>query len=429
MKKFFYPAIVVLALCGANARAAHFQTGGVRVGPAADEAAADATPAPKKDEKKGARAVESGEKNRAPGKSQGASKTQEPAALSNATASTTITPPVKSNPSSTSDAPSKPGSNTTAIPIGSPVKNRNGAEGVAESNKAAAPIASEHTADNASPSASTLPNTTTRTPNTLATPSNTPAAATVSLADVYRIGTGDVLDIRLLNGQDPRQSTLYPIIAGGVLDYPLLHDPLTVTGMTTDELSAQLIAEFRHRGLYERPQVRVSVREYASHAVLISGLVNDPGTKILRREAIPLYVVVAEAQPKPEAGRAVIISHSNGKLINVDLNDATALNTLVQSGDVVTLTVRPPEFFYVGGEIGSPGQKDFHAGLTLTQALLASGGVTRLAGERVRVARAGADGRLVSAEYNLREIEGGAVPDPPLQAGDRIEVQAAARRK
>ncbi|MDT7687473.1 MAG: polysaccharide biosynthesis/export protein [Acidobacteriota bacterium] len=429
MKKFFYPAIVVLALCGANARAAHFQTGGVRVGPAADEAAADATPAPKKDEKKGARAVESGEKNRAPGKSQGASKTQEPAALSNATASTTITPPVKSNPSSTSDAPSKPGSNTTAIPIGSPVKNRNGAEGVAESNKAAAPIASEHTADNTSPSASTLPNTTTRTPNTLATPSNTPAAATVSLADVYRIGTGDVLDIRLLNGQDPRQSTLYPIIAGGVLDYPLLHDPLTVTGMTTDELSAQLIAEFRHRGLYERPQVRVSVREYASHAVLISGLVNDPGTKILRREAIPLYVVVAEAQPKPEAGRAVIISHSNGKLINVDLNDTVALNTLVQSGDVVTLTVRPPEFFYVGGEIGSPGQKDFHAGLTLTQALLASGGVTRLAGERVRVARAGADGRLVSAEYNLREIEGGAVPDPPLQAGDRIEVQAAARRK
>src|SRR5205085_8773274 len=221
--------------------------------------------------------------------------------------------------------------------------------------------------------------------------------------------------------------TLYTVLAGGVLDYPLLRDPLTVAGMTTDELAAQLIADFRHRGIYEHPQLRVSVREYASHAVLVSGLAGDPGTKILRREAIPLYVVIAEAQPKPEAGRAVIISHSTGKVITVDLGDAAALNTLVQAGDVVNLTVRPPEFFYVGGEISSPGQKDFHTGMTLTQAILASGGVTALAGERVRVARAGADGRLVSAEYSLREIEGGAVPDPVLQAGDRIEVARAVK--
>jgi hypothetical protein len=153
------------------------------------------------------------------------------------------------------------------------------------------------------------------------------------------------------------------------------------------------------------------------------------GTKILRREAIPLYVVVAESQPKPEAGRAVIFSRSTGKSVTLDLNDPAALNTLVQSGDVVTLTVRPPEFFYVGGEIGSPGQKDFHAGITLTQALLASGGVTKTAGDRVRVSRQGADGRLVSTEYNLREIENGAVPDPALRPGDRIEVSTAVKRK
>ncbi len=238
-----------------------------------------------------------------------------------------------------------------------------------------------------------------------------------------------MLDIRLLNAQDPRQNTLYSVVAGGVLDYPLLKDPLTVAGMTTDELAAQLVAEFRHRGVYEKPQVRVSVREYASHAVLVSGLVSDPGTKILRREAIPLYVVVAEAQPKPEAGRAVIISHSTGKVVNVDLNDAAGLNTLVQSGDVITLTVRPPEFFYVGGEVGAPGQKDFHYGITLTQALLASGGATKAAAARVRVLRAGADGRLSPTEYNLNEIENGVVPDPLLQSGDRIEVSSAPVKK
>ncbi len=403
MKKFFYSAAVVLALCAADARAAHTQARSVRVGPAAEEAAP-----PKKDDKK----VAPGAKQQEP------SKRPEPAPLSNSTAAAAA-PPSAGDTKTTSDAPSKPGSEPP-VPLGAPVRNAAGAEGAPESNKTAQP---------AQPAGLPAGNPNTSPASNAKPASPSPAAPAVSPADIYRIGTGDVLDIRLLNGQDPRQNTLYSVVAGGVLDYPLLRDPLTVAGMTTDELAAQLVAEFRHRGLYERPQVRVSVREYASHAVLVSGLVNDPGTKILRREAIPLYVVVAESQPKPEAGRAVIISHSSGKIVTVDLNDASALNTLVQSGDVVTLTVRPPEFFYVGGEISSPGQKDFHMGLTLTQALLASGGVTRTAGDRVKVSRQGADGRLVSTEYNLREIEGGVAPDPALRPGDRVEVAPASRRK
>lgn len=412
MKKFFYSAAVVLALCAADARPARPQSGSVRVGPAADEAAPDARPAPpKKADRKDDRKVVPGAGPQEP------AKRSEPPTLSTATAAAAA-PPVAGGSKATSDAPPKPGAETS-VPVGAPVRNASGAEGAAESNKTAQPSPAGLPAGNPATTPSAPP----------ARPANpAPAPAAVSPADVYRIGIGDVLDIRLLNGKDPRQNTLYSVVAGGVLDYPLLRDPLTVAGMTTEELSAQLVAEFRHRGLYERPQVRVSVREYASHAVLVSGLVNDPGTKILRREAIPLYVVVAEAQPKPEAGRAVIISHSTGRIVTVDLNDAAALNTLVQTGDVVTLTVRPPEFFYVGGEINAPGQKDFHSGITLTQALLASGGVTRAAGDRVKVSRQGADGRLVSTEYNLREIEGGVAPDPALRPGDRVEVAASKRK-
>jgi protein involved in polysaccharide export with SLBB domain len=410
MKKFLIAAAAALALCAADARAAHTQAG-VRVGPAADETAAEAPaqPKPKKDdksqsaaEKKDARSPSS-EKTREAAKEAG--KLQDPAGLSNATAAA-VTPALTTSSSSTSDGPSK-SANEPGVPVGAPVKTSKGAEGASDTSKPAPPT------NNVQPT----------------TQPSTPAPAPVSLASIYRIGIGDVLDIRLLNAQDPRQNTLYSVVAGGVLDYPLLKDPLTVAGMTTDELAAQLVAEFRHRNLYDKPQVRVSVREYASHAVLISGLVSDPGTKILRREAIPLYVVIAEAQPKPEAGRAVIISHSTGKVVNVDLNDASGLNTLVQSGDVVTLTVRPPEFYYVGGEVGAPGQKDFHSGITLTQALLASGGATKAAGERVRVLRAGPDGRLSPSEYNLREIENGVVPDPQLQPGDRIEVSPAPVKK
>ena len=412
MKKFLYAAAAALSLCGAPHT--HAQAG-VRVGPAADDVGREAPAKPRKDEKKDSKSPSS-EKPREAAKDSG--KSRESAPPSN-TAAATVTPTVKTNPSSTSDAPPK--SNEPGVPVGAPVKTAAGAEGTDDTGKGT----------NGQPAAPTdnppAPAPASRPAN--ASPTAVSPTAAVSPASVYRIGTGDVLDIRLLNAQDPRQNTLYSVVAGGVLDYPLLKDPLTVAGMTTDELAAQLIAEFRHRNLYDKPQVRVSVREYASHTVLVSGLVNDPGTKILKREAIPLYVIIAEAQQKPEANRAVIVSHSTGKVTNVDLNDAAGLNTLVMTGDVITLTVRPPEFYYVGGEVGAPGQKDFHTGITLTQALLASGGVTKPEAARVRVLRAGPDGRLSPTEYNLREIENGVVPDPQLQPGDRIEVSSAPVKK
>ncbi|HWS85765.1 MAG TPA: polysaccharide biosynthesis/export family protein [Pyrinomonadaceae bacterium] len=411
MKKFLYAAAAALALCGAGATRAHAQAG-VRVGPAADDVGREAPATPKKDEKKDSKSPSS-EKPREAAKDSG--KGQESAPPSN-TATAAVTPAVKTNPSSTSDAPPKP-ANEPNVPVGAAVKTSAGAEGSNDTGKG---TNGQPATPNNNPPASRPAN---------ASPAAATPTAAVSPASIYRIGIGDVLDIRLLNAQDPRQNTLYSVVAGGVLDYPLLKDPLTVAGMTTDELAAQLVAEFRHRNLYDKPQVRVSVREYASHAVLVSGLVNDPGTKILKREAIPLYVIIAEAQQKPEAGRAVIVSRATGKVTNVDLNDAAGLNTLVMSGDVVTLTVRPPEFYYVGGEVGAPGQKDFHTGITLTQALLASGGATRPEAARVRVLRAGPDGRLSPSEYSLREIENGVVPDPQLQPGDRIEVSSASARK
>lgn len=406
MKKYLFAAAFAAALCAPCARASGSQSNGVRVGPAVEERVAGdsaATAEPKKDEKKPSSARDSSKRD--------AKSAQPNSRTGEAASAVTPTP----SAASTSDAPAKPGANAP-VPVNTPAK----------------PASDNKSNDGKSPAANDSKPSGANSTNTSGTNGSTPAVtapAAAALTTVYRIGVGDVLDIRTLNDSSTRQSTLFTIGAGGVLDHPYLRDPLTVAGMTTDELSAQLVAEFRHRGIYEKPQVRVSVREYASHAVLVSGLAGDPGTKILRREAIPLYVVIAEAQPKPEAGRAVIISHSTGKVTSVDLNDAAALNTLVQAGDVISLTVRPPEFFYIGGEISSPGQKDFHSGMTLTQAILASGGVTAMSGERVgvRVSRAGADGRLHFDEYSLKEIEGGVVPDPVLQAGDRIEVARAGK--
>jgi protein involved in polysaccharide export with SLBB domain len=122
-------------------------------------------------------------------------------------------------------------------------------------------------------------------------------AAPVALTDIYRVGLGDVLDIRLLNSPTSA-STLYTVLAGGLIEYPLAGDPLVVAGMTTDEIAARISTELRRRAVHDDPQVIASVREYSSHAVIVSGLVAEPGSKIIRREAIPLYVVLADAQPR-----------------------------------------------------------------------------------------------------------------------------------
>jgi protein involved in polysaccharide export with SLBB domain len=247
-----------------------------------------------------------------------------------------------------------------------------------------------------------------------------PASGPPLPTSIYRIGTGDVLDIRLLN-TSARESTLYTVMSGGLLEYPLAGVPFQVSGMTTEEIRARLAASVK---VYDNPQFVVSVREYASHSIIITGLVSNPGPRILRREAMPLYVVLAEAQPNAEAARATIM-RAGSQNMTVDLADSTATSTLVQSGDVIKVMAAPPaapQFYFIGGQVNAPGQKDFHAGLTLTQSILASGGISRFANSKVRVSRQGADGRLITTEYNLKQIEEGKVPDPTLQAGDRVEV-------
>jgi protein involved in polysaccharide export with SLBB domain len=240
---------------------------------------------------------------------------------------------------------------------------------------------------------------------------------------VYRVGVGDVLDVQLIN-MPTTKSTLFTVENSGVVDYPLAGSSLLVAGLTTDEIAARLQSKIK---VLDNPRVTVKIRDYASHGVTITGLVTHPGTKYLRREAVPFYVVLAEAGAAPEAAQATI-SRAGQPAINVDLKDQKSAATLVMRGDLIKISAAPAEpaaYYYTGGAINSPGQKHFHTGLTLTQAILASGGRTAGAGSKVRIARQGADGRLVTTEYNLRQIEDGKTPDPLLRQGDRIVITEA----
>lgn len=251
-----------------------------------------------------------------------------------------------------------------------------------------------------------------------ATVADVPASASARpLTEIYRVGVGDVLDIRLLSSVNNR-STLFTVMEGGVIDLPVAGGTISVAGLTPEEIQNVVGAELKRRAVAEK--ISVGVRQYLSHAVTVTGLVIHPGTRFLRREAMPLYVVLADSQLRNDGGQVVIMR--DGTLGEPhDLNDPATLNLNVQSGDIITVSSRPQEFYYIAGRVNYPGQKQFQSGITLLQALLAAGGTTRQA-SKVEISREGEDGKLVTVPFNLKEIKAGTVRDPKLRAGDRIEV-------
>jgi protein involved in polysaccharide export with SLBB domain len=237
---------------------------------------------------------------------------------------------------------------------------------------------------------------------------------------VYRVGPGDVLDVR--TDAAATQPALFTVTATGLLEHPDLSAPMLSTGLTVEEISAQIEDDFKRQKPPRAATVSVEISEYVSHRVLVSGLVKEPGTKILKREAIPLYVVLADAQPLPEAGRVTVLRSESNQSYVIDLSAESEMNLPVRPGDVITVQPSPEQFFYVGGAVRSPGEKTFRRGLTLTQAIIAAGGLTKNAKE-ARLARDNGKGFLSLNRYKLKDVNSGKAPDPVLQPGDRITIE------
>lgn len=242
--------------------------------------------------------------------------------------------------------------------------------------------------------------------------------------EIYKVGVGDILFVSLQNAP-ARDSTYFTVLNDGTIDYPLVGKLVSVVGLTTDEIEELLREKIT---LYENPQISVRVRDYASHPIKVLGLVEKAGEKFLQREAIPLFVIKAEAIVQAKATQ-VVIRRADSTTESFSLLDPKTDEILVLSGDIVEFSAdnnksnaQQPKFYFIGGEIFSAGQKDFHPGLTLSQAILAAGGLRKPNIKQIIVRRKNTEGLLTSTAYNLKEIKDGKIPDPLLEAGDTIEV-------
>lgn len=252
------------------------------------------------------------------------------------------------------------------------------------------------------------------------------AASNVSPTEIYKIGVGDVLFVSLPNAPT-KSSTYFTVLNDGTIDYPLAGEMVSVANLTSDEVEDLLRTKIK---IYENPQISVKVRENTSHSIRVLGLVEKAGEKFLQREAVPLYVIKAEAVVEPRAA-LVAIKRANSQTEIVDLKDAKSEDVLIFPGDILEFKAAPgfavsdsssPQFYFIGGEIKSAGQKDFHPGLTLTQAILASGGLRKSNVKKAVIRRKNEQGLLSPIEFDLNAVKNGKQPDPVLQAGDTIEV-------
>lgn len=263
-----------------------------------------------------------------------------------------------------------------------------------------------------------------------ADPVETPAPEIATNADlplapteIYKIGVGDVLIVDLKNTTNA--SGYYTVREDGTIDLPLVATPVPVNGKTPDEAAKLIAAGIT---LYSNAKVEVRIREYRSHRIKVSGLVEMAGAHSIKREAVPLYVVRAEVRVDPRATKVIVRRAETGLVATHDLRVSETENLLIYPGDSIEFTAngRTPglanaDFYYIAGAVNSAGKMEFTTGMTLFQAIIAAGG---LKGDpkKASLRRKTEGGLLNLAEYDLRSIKNGKMPDPPLMPGDMIEI-------
>jgi protein involved in polysaccharide export with SLBB domain len=244
-----------------------------------------------------------------------------------------------------------------------------------------------------------------------------------SPSEIYKVGVGDVLYVNLKNSAGG--SGYYTVRANGTIDFPLAGDNIVVADQTVDNIEENLESGIT---LFPDPSVEVKVREYASHKVTVSGMVANAGEKSLQREAIPLFVIRADAVLDPKATRVIITRAPLIKAETYDIRDSATDNVLVYPGNAVEFTTEYAShasgggFYYIGGEIVSAGQKEITIGMTLYQAVMASGG-SKGDPKKAIIRRKNDQGVLTSFEHNLRAIKDGKAPDPAITSGDVVEIR------
>jgi len=272
--------------------------------------------------------------------------------------------------------------------------------------------------------------------------SQTDLAPALAADDRYRIGPGDVLDIRILNRPNLSREAVR-VEGNGMIRMPLIDTEIQAACRTEGELAKEIAG--RYLKFYRNPQVDVFVKEYRSVTVSIIGFVNEQGRFQLQRRIRLLELLTYAKGASEKAGQTINIVHSPPLIAcqQVDsepedlamgfssykLSDTLAgkpqANPYLQAGDIVTLP--EAEQVYVVGNVLSPRAIPLSEPITLTQAIAMAGGVAKDSKkDKIRIVRQ-APGSQTKKEImvDLSAIEKKHAEDIALMPNDIVNVQTS----
>ena len=260
--------------------------------------------------------------------------------------------------------------------------------------------------------------------------------------DRYRIGPGDVLDIRILNRPNISREAVR-VEGNGMIRMPLLEGEILAACRTEGELAKEIAT--RYMKFYRNPQVDVFIKEYHSRQVAVIGAVNDQSRFQLQRRIRLLELLTYAKGPSNKAGQTINIVHappalpcqqetepqdisaafSSYKLSDTLTGDPKA-NPYLSAGDIVTIP--EADQVYVVGNVFTPLTIPLKEPLTLSRAIAMAGGTGQdTKKDKVRIVRQ-EPGSTVRKEIvvDLSAIEKRSAVDVALQANDIIDVPTSA---
>ena len=274
----------------------------------------------------------------------------------------------------------------------------------------------------------------------------------------YRIGAGDVLDIRLAR-DDKRVLSRDNVRVDnrGMIRMPMLEDDIQAACLTERELG-QAIAKL-YKKYKNDPHVDVFVKDFNSKPVAVMGAVVKPGRFQLQREIRLLELLTQVEGASERAGGRVQIVHTESanvcgaggaaaatppaaesegadfsrnlavfKLEDTLKGDPKA-NPVIRPGDIVTIS--EAEQAYVVGNVLRPGTITLKEPVTVSRAIAMSGGLMPdTKSEQVKIIRQ-VPGSLEKIEVvvNLKAITKHQAPDVPLLAGDVVDVPTSGGKR
>jgi polysaccharide export outer membrane protein len=295
-------------------------------------------------------------------------------------------------------------------------------------------------------------------PNSSSTSAGTPVAVASStqvedVASAYRIGRGDVLDIRVFNKPQLSRDSVR-VDENGMIIMPLIGEVQAMC-KTEKEMARNITSLYLE--YQKNPQVDVFIKEYQSQAVAVIGAVRSPGRFQLQRPMRLLELLSYVGGPSEKAGRSIQVIHTGSanaacsdtpskptagtsfssiagdNLASYDLRQTlrgdASLNPFVQSGDIITIP--EADQIYVVGNVLHPTSIPLTETVTISRALAMAGGIMPdTKSDRVRIVRVSSNGGGKTEMFvDIKAIDQRHAQDIALQANDIIDVPVSGGKR